>query len=449
MIVTKFGGTSLSTAAQIKKACAILLEDSRRQIMVVSAPGCRYDGDKKTTDLLILLAKAAYMRQACKAQLKDVLERFSDITDELNLPDWVFHAVKEDIEARVKRMDLSFERYLDLVKAAGEDSCAKVVAAYLQSLGADAAYLNPQTTGMVLEGKAGGAHFLPAQSHKLSELKHLKGIGVYPGFFGYTRGGDVVTFGRGGSDITAAILAAAVDAEIYENFTDVDSVYAANPKQVKNPRPVPEITYREMRELAYAGFSVLHEESVEPVLRAGIPLCIKNIYNPAAAGTTVLHKREGAVRVVGIAGTDGFCILTVGKYLMNHEVGFGRKLFGLLEEESISFDHVLSGIDTMSVIFRQEQLSDKGRERLFARVREELNADFTDLISSTAIIMLVGEGIIFLKDIVARLTSALLKENIYIDALNMCGGNPVSMAIGVKSVHLTAAVQALYGEFFG
>jgi aspartate kinase len=449
MIVTKFGGTSMADASQIKKACAIQASDNRRLIMVVSAPGKRFEGDEKVTDLLIDLAKTALAKQDTKPALDKVVRRYGEIVLDLGLDGGVIKTVADDLTCRLQKAATLPEPYfMDLMKAAGEDNCAKLVAAYLESAGVDACYLNPNASGMILSDEAGNARILPQSYVKLSKLAKLDKIGVFPGYFGYTQSGEVVTFARGGSDITGAILAAAVKAEEYENFTDVDGVFAAHPKMVKDPVAVDAITYREMRELAYAGFNVLHEESVEPVFRAHIPIRIKNVNNPDCEGTRIVHERNASkFSIVGIAGTKDFCIVNVWKFLMNREIGFGRKLFQLLEEEGISFDHAPSGIDNISPIIRQAQLTRENVKRLENRITKDLGADSVVFNMDIALIMLVGEKMFSLKGTAARATNALASNGINIAVLTM-GGNSVSLTIGVDNKDLEKATNLLYQEFF-
>lgn len=448
MIVAKFGGTSMAEAGQIKKACAIMLADQRRKIMVVSAPGKRFSGDVKLTDLLIGLAAAAIGGEDLALKTEEVINRFKEITEALNLSRGVLSQIKDDINSRLLKTKLGRERFLDLMKAAGEDNCAKIVAAYLSSTGVKARYVNPCDAGMLLSDESGNAHILPEAYGLLHKLVLEDGIIVFPGFFGCTAGGDVVTFSRGGSDITGAILAAAINAEVYENFTDVDNVYAANPKIVENPVAVSEITYWQMRELAYAGFEIFHEEAVEPVVKARIPIHIKNTNNPSAAGTRIVFSRQPTrAGVTAIAGTRGFCNLTITKFLMNREIGFGRKLFQILEEEKISFDHAPSGIDNISPILRQNQLNADKLQVLTDRIKNELNVDSVELTGDIALIVIVNETVYSTKATAVRAVKCLAAKGIDIIVLNM-GSNSLSLTVGIAENNLDKALKTIYSEFF-
>ena len=337
MKVAKFGGTSLASADQIRKVCSIVLSDPERRLIVVSAPGKRFREDIKVTDMLISCAKAGLENSDTGSKLQAVVSRYADIASELGISGDIVRTIAADLEARVHGDKTDRDRYTDSLKAAGEDNCARLVAAYLQSTGAAALYVNPKDAGLLLSDEFGNAQVLPQSYDNLKSLSESSGIVIFPGFFGYSLAGEIVTLPRGGSDITGSILSAAVNADLYENFTDVDNVYSANPNLIESPRPIKELTYREMRELSYAGFSVFQEEALLPVYRKGIPVCIKNTNNPGAPGTTIVKERFNITNpVAGIASDSDFCFIYIGKYLMNREVGFGRKVLQILEEEHIS-----------------------------------------------------------------------------------------------------------------
>jgi len=449
MKVSKFGGTSLADAGQIKKVCDIILSDPERRLIVVSAPGKRFRDDIKVTDLLIKCAKK-YLECGCaQEEVESIVERYAEIGRELNLSDKIAKAVKDDLLRRLSGNTSDKDRFIDCLKAAGEDNCAKLVAEYLQSIGVFARYVDPKSAGMLLSDEYGNARVLPESYEKLALLKDAEGILIFPGFFGYSRTGEVVTFPRGGSDITGSILAASVRADMYENFTDVDSVFAANPNVVSNPKAISVLTYREMRELSYAGFSVLHEETLEPVYRTGIPVCIKNTNNPKAPGTMIVPRRETRNGpVVGIASDNGFCCIYISKYLMNREIGFGRKVLQILEEESISYEHVPSGIDNISIILREKQLAKGDEERIIARIKNELAVDDIFVEHGLALVMVVGEGMMHTVGVAARATGAFARAGVNIEMINQ-GSSEVSIMFGVKSSDADNAVRALYDEFFG
>ncbi|WP_432775024.1 aspartate kinase [Brevibacillus gelatini] len=450
MKVAKFGGTSLANAEQIKKVCNIVLADRERRIVVVSAPGKRHKDDTKVTDLLIRYATRFLQDGQADAEKQAVFQRYREIVAELGLGEHVGKQLEGELDAVLSnRKGLSAERFMDAVKAAGEDTCAKIVAHYLRSLGEEASYVNPKDAGLLVSDEAGNAHVLPEAYEKLAALREREGLTVFPGFFGYTTSGELVTFSRGGSDITGAILAAAVTADVYENFTDVDSVYVVNPNLIANPREVKEITYREMRELSYSGFSVFHEEALIPAYQADIPVCIKNTNNPSAPGTMIVAERLCATnQVSGIASDSGFCSIYVSKYLMNREIGFGRKLLQIFEEEGISYEHTPSGIDNISVIVREKDLTEDKEKRIIERIFRELEADDVTVQHSLALVMIVGEGMRQSVGTTARAATALAAAKINLEMINQ-GSSEVSMMFGVKAAEANRAVIALYQEFFG
>jgi aspartate kinase len=338
--------------------------------------------------------------------------------------------------------------FMDACKAAGEDNCARLVAAYLRSLGHAASYINPLDAGMVLSDEPGNARVLDESYPRLAALADRAGILIFPGFFGYSPSGRVVTFPRGGSDITGSILAKALHADLYENFTDVDSVFAASPAIVDGPAAVSEITYREMRELAYAGFSVFHDEALEPVFTAGIPVAIKNTNNPVAPGTRLLRTRVvDGNPVVGIAGSAGFCSVYVSKYMMNREIGFVRRLLQIFEEEGVSFEHMPSGIDSISIIVRASTFTPAVEAIVLQRITAELRADDVTVERGLALIMLVGEGMFHGVGLAARACAAFARAGINLEMINQ-GSSEVSIMFGIGADDLHASVRTLYNEFF-
>ncbi len=450
MKVIKFGGSSLADAKQIKKVCHIVLDDPARRIVVVSAPGKRFPEDTKVTDLLIALAETHLAGKNDSGELQAVLSRYESIASDLSLDKKITEEIREDLEKRLHD-DADPEKFMDRMKAAGEDNTAKLVAAYLISTGVNAEYVSPLDAGMILSEEYGNARVLPQSYELLAKLAERKTIMIFPGFFGYSQQGDVVTFSRGGSDVTGGILAAAIQAELYENFTDVDSVYAANPHVVENPCPIPLFTYEEMRELSYGGFTVLHEEALAPVYRKGIPVNIKNTNNPTAPGTMIVPQIQsgaGHSPVVGIAADKGFLTIHVQKYMMNREIGFGRKLLQILEEEQVSYEHTPSGIDSISVIVRERNVSGATLDRMVKKMYNELQVDQVIVEKNQAIVMLVGQGMNRSIGLAGRATIAFAKAGINLKMINQ-GSSEVSIMFGVEEKDAAGSVRALYQEFFG
>ncbi|WP_458412557.1 aspartate kinase [Schinkia sp. CFF1] len=448
MKVAKFGGTSMASAEQLVKVANIVKADPERKIVVVSAPGKRYKEDIKTTDLLIALGESSLRGENTEEQLAKIVERYKEIADNLQLSNELIVEISASLEELVQSDKTNADRYMDCLKASGEDNSAKVFAAYLNSIGMEASYVNPKEAGIVVTDNPGNAQTLPETYDNLKKLKDRKEIIVVPGFFGFSPEGNLVTFSRGGSDITGSILAAGVNASLYENFTDVDSVFVANPNIVENPKEIKELTYKEMRELSYAGFSVFHDEALIPAFRAEIPVCIKNTNNPSAPGTFIVAERDHTGEpVAGIASDAGFCSIYVSKYLMNREIGFGRKLLQILEDEGISYEHMPSGIDDTSIILRENQLSDEKEQRVLGRIKTELEVDTISIRHNQAMIMVVGEGMTSSVGISAKATAAFALAGVNIEMINQ-GSSEVSMMFAVAESDAPKAVRTLYNEFF-
>jgi len=443
MKVVKFGGTSVSNAKQILKIVGIVTSDSARRIVVVSAPGKRHGQDIKVTDLLIALANAVVAGKPFEADLAAVVERYAEIQRELDLDPAIVAEIEADLRSRIQARSGSNAQFTDTIKAAGEDNCAKLVAQVFVRKGFPARYIDPRQAGMLLSEDFGNAQVLPESYVRLATLKDTTDIAIFPGFFGYTLKGQVATFPRGGSDITGAILAAAVKAEVYENFTDVDSVYAIDPRIVSGSPAITMLTYRELRELSYAGFGVFHDEAVIPAVLAKVPICIKNTNRPEAPGTLVVPQRKYRQgEVTGIASAGGFSSIFLSKYMMNREVGFGRRLLQILEEEQLSFEHAPSGIDNMSVIVRSASLTAQKEAQILNRARQELRADDVGIEHGLALIMIVGEGMRYAVGMAAKACAALADSGINIEMMNQ-GSSEISIMFGVKEADRKAAVEAL------
>ncbi|WP_099158858.1 aspartate kinase [Virgibacillus ndiopensis] len=447
MKVAKFGGSSVANAMQIKKVGAIIKKDPKRKFIVVSAPGKRYKGDFKITDKLIDLAIQHSQNKPHENIVATILDRFSEIIDDLKIQTNIVNELEDSIQS-ILNSNESYLMKMDALKSLGEDNSAKILSEYLSSLGLNASYLNPKDAGILVSNEPGRAQILQESFAKLKTLRNEEGIFVIPGFFAYTKEGDLVTFSRGGSDITGSIVAAGVQADLYENFTDVDSVYAVNPTIVNQPKEILTVTYKEMRELSYAGFSVFHDEALIPAFKAGIPVCIKNTNNPDTPGTMIVsEKKPNEKCVVGIASDVGFCSLYVSKYLMNREVGFGRKLLQIFEDEGISFEHAPSGIDDMSVIIRQNQLTAAKERKILNRINDELHADMVKIHRNLAMVMVVGEGMTSTIGVAQKATTAIAEANVNVEMINQ-GSSEVSMMFGIQEIDINRAVQSLYTAFF-
>lgn len=448
MKVAKFGGSSVASAQQIQKVFSIITSDSERKVVVVSAPGKRSKEDIKVTDLLIRCANVYMEKGEAPDELAAIVQRYQDIAEGLELDYQIVEEIRMDLTHRLNSFSGDEGRFMDLMKASGEDNCAKIVARFFQSKGVNASYVSPQEAGLLVTNEPGNGQVLPESYGLLNEyLTNHDGIVIFPGFFGISKEGEIVTLPRGGSDITGSILAAAVKADLYENFTDVDSVYAANPNVVENPREIKALTYKEMRELSYAGFSVFHDEALIPAFKTGVPVCIKNTNNPSAPGTMVLFERATDEPVVGIACDKGFCSLYLSKYLMHREIGFGRRLLQILEDEGLSYEHTPSGIDDISVILREDQFDAEKETRVLDRIKTELEVDDVFVDHGLAMVMIVGEGMRENVGIAAKTANALAQANVNIEMINQ-GSSEVSMMFGVKNEDADRAVAEIYHAFF-
>lgn len=448
MKVCKFGGSSLADAKQIRKVCDIVLADPQRRAIVVSAPGKRFDRDTKVTDLLIALANAIISGYDGKNELEAVVERYASIVSDLHLNQEVMDNIRTDLDRRVKSFDGDRNKIMDLLKAAGEDNCARLVAAYLNEIGKDAIYVDLYENGLFLTNEQGHVRVLEESYDNLYELRKTNELLVFPGFFGYSKEGEVITFSRGGSDITGAIVTAALKATIYENWTDVDNVFSVNPSLVKDPHAITEITYDEMRELAYAGFTVLHEEALEPAFRRNIPVNIRNTNNPSADGTMIVAERRNYDGILtGIAGKKGFCILNISKYLMNGQVGFALKVLQILADLHIPFDHMPSGIDSLSIIMRDEVFPPDKEKIVVERLKKELKVDDVRTERGVSIVMIVGSAMKQTVGVTSRACGALSHSGVNLEFI-IQGASEISVMFGVKDEFCNYAVKALYHEFY-
>lgn len=448
MKVVKFGGSSLASATQLEKVFNIVKEDETRKYVVVSAPGKRNPEDTKVTDALIKYYKEYTNGKDTSQSQEWIINRYRSITEELDLDEEIIEEISRDIKslATLPKSDNTF--LYDTFLAAGENNNAKLIAAYFVKKGLDAKYIHPKNAGIFVTSEPCNARILPSSYDKIEELSNHNEILVIPGFFGITKEGQVCTFSRGGSDITGSIIAAGVKADLYENFTDVDGIFAAHPGIIKHPRSIPELTYKEMRELAYAGFSVLHDEALVPAYRGKIPMVIKNTNNPKHPGTKiVLNHTDENVKVVGIAGDSGFVSINTTKYLMNREVGFGRKLLQILEDLNISWDHMPTGIDDLSVILRSKELTPIKEQEILKHLIQELQVDYAEIEHDLSIIMIVGENMKNQIGVTATATKALSENNINIQMISQ-GSSEVSIMFVVNQEQEKQAIKALYNVFF-
>ena len=448
MKVVKFGGSSLASATQLEKVLNIVKSDPERRFVVVSAPGKRHDDDIKVTDALIKYYREYIAGNDVTPNQQWIINRYADMVAELGLKPKVLEKISKSITS-LATLPIEDNAFLyDTFLAAGENNNAKLIAAYFSQNGIPASYVHPREAGLVVSSEPGNARILPSSYDKIEELNNSDEVLVIPGFFGVTQDGQICTFSRGGSDITGSIIAAGVKADIYENFTDVDGIFAAHPGIVHKPHSIPELTYREMRELAYAGFTVLHDEALLPAYRGKIPLVIKNTNNPEHPGTKIVHKHsKDHLPVVGIAGDAGFVSINMSKYLMNREIGFGRRVLQILEDLNIGWEHMPTGIDDLSIILRERELTPIKEEEILRQLVQKAEVDHAEIEHDLSIIMIVGEKMKSHIGVTATATKALSENNINIQMMSQ-GSSEVSIMFVVKKNQEKAAIRALYRAFF-
>lgn len=444
MKVAKFGGSSVSNAEQIKKVLEIVNSDPERKITIVSAPGKRHKSDIKTTDLLIRLYEKAIAKLNYTSKKDEIVQRYADIVYELQMDDHILKSIDQTLERYIATLKNKPPRLLDALLSCGEDFNAQIIAEYNNSQGIPTRYVSPGEAGITVSDLPQNAQILDQSYEELYNLRNYKEKLIIPGFFGISRQNYVVTFPRGGSDITGAIVARGVRADLYENFTDVSGIFRANPMIVKQPLVIDEITYREMRELSYAGFGVFHDEALQPLHKDRIPVLIKNTNRPHELGTYIRHDREINTNnvVSGISCDKGFTVINIKKYLMNRQVGFTRKVLGVLEDYNISFDHMPSGIDSISIIMRSKEIENK-EEQVLSDIRKHCDVDELSVEHDLAILMIVGEGMHRIIGTASRITHALAEANINLRMMNQ-GASEISIMFGIDVEDADKAVKATY-----
>lgn len=446
MIVCKFGGSSVANAQQIKKILNIINQEEQRKIVIVSAPGKRNSDDIKVTDLLIQLYDKVLLSEKYDNELNDILHRFESIENELGLTTTLTPLFNTQLLDFIQKYNNQPLRLLDAIKSSGEDFIAQLIAAYNNQNGIKTTYLSPKALNMIVSDEPGNAIINDDSFEKIYKvIQNIAGKIIIPGFFGVNENGDRVTFSRGGSDITGAIISRSVHAEIYENFTDVSGIFAANPNIVENPASIHNLTYAEMRELSYAGFNVFHDEALMPLYKEGIPVNIKNTNDPDHPGTMITKSRASS-GVVGVSCDSGFVSINMTKYLMNREIGFTRKLLTILEDNHISYEHMPSGIDDISLIIRKNKLNDNLYE-LITEIKNQLNVDDISVEENIAILMIVGLGMKTQVGTANKATEAFRKNNINLKMINQ-GSSEISMMFGIDEADETKAVQAIYDAYF-
>ena len=449
-IVCKFGGSSVATSEKLRQIVKIMETNEQRRCIVLSAPGKAPGFNIKITDLLIEAAKKAIRCEDYVSVLTDIKTRFLSIYEPLKVPTGVINEILSDLDSRLASDKNHTGKFRDLIVAAGEDLNCRLFAQYLNVIGIKATYISPKEAGLIVTPVFGDAQPIGDVSLKLASLKSIipEQIIIFPGFFGFTEDGDVATFSRGGSDLTGAILAESLDVSEYENWTDVDGIFSAHPHMVSNPQLIPALTYKEMRELSYIGFNVLHEEAVKPVMRKKIPIRLRNTNNIENEGTLIVSERLPSERdVIGVASGGGYCSFTLQKFLMNREKGFGRRLLSIFEDLDLSYEHCPSGVDNISVILDQGQLKPEAVNTIIRTIHDQLHPDEIRTEFGIALVSVVGEGLIHKIGVMAQAATALSRAGVNIKMVNQ-GSSEISIIFGIDASDEKKAVNALYDEFF-
>ena len=431
----KFGGSSLSDANQFKKVADIILSDETRRYVVPSAPGKRFKEDIKVTDMLYTCNDLAEKGENIDEYFEKIKARYNGIINELGLTDFSLDEEYETVKKNIQNKAGS-----NYAASRGEYLNGKILAKYIGYEFIDAADViffnedgsfNEDKTNAVLKGLL--------KTHQRA---------VVPGFYGSMPDGSVRTFSRGGSDITGSIVARACDADIYENWTDVSGFLMADPRIVDDPEPIEIITYRELRELSYMGATVLHEDAVFPVRTAGIPVQIKNTNDPSAPGTLIVPKTDVIDTkhvITGVAGKKNFSVITLEQDMMNSAVGFGRRVLEVLERRGMVFEHLPSGIDTMSIVLSSSQLEGH-RDELMNELFREVEPDCIYIEDNLALLAVVGRGMVSEKGTAARVFKAIAEADINIRMIDQ-GSSELNIIIGVNEDDLETAMKAIYAEF--
>ena len=432
IIVTKFGGSSLADSIHFKKVKNIIESNADRRYVIPSAPGKRFSKDFKVTDLLYLCHAHVNSSIPLDDVFKLISDRYHDIVKELNLTldlDYHLNIVKSDIENGASA---------DYTASRGEYLNGIILANYLDIDFVDAkdvikfnkyGTLNIEETYNLLKDK-------------LSEHKRA----VIPGFYGSDENGEIVTFSRGGSDVTGALVAASINAALYENWTDVSGFLMADPRIVNNPKKIKTITYGELRELSYMGASVLHEDAVFPVRTSGIPINIRNTNEPDDTGTLIVKNETKHENIItGVAGKQNFTVLSIEKSMMNSELGFCRKVLTVLEQHGVSFENMPSGLDTVSVVISDANLKNK-TEVIVEEIKRSCNPDSVVVYPNMALIATVGTGMAYSKGVAAKIFTALSDADINIRMIDQ-GSSEINVLVGIENDDFEKGINAIYNAF--
>ena len=431
--VVKFGGSSLASAEQFKKVGNIIRAEESRRYVIPSAPGKRFSDDVKVTDMLYKCYGAAVKGKKFTDLLKDIQERYNEIIEGLGLT----LSLEEEFE--IIRDNFAKKAGRDYAASRGEYLNGIIMANYLGYEFIDAA----EVIFFDEEGKFDADKTDEILSERLNKAERA----VIPGFYGYLPDGTIKTFSRGGSDVTGSIVAKAAKVDLYENWTDVSGFLIADPRIISNPKSIEAITYKELRELSYMGATVLHEDAIFPVRKEGIPINIRNTNAPEDKGTLIVEAtcRHPKYTITGIAGKQGFASITIEKAMMNSEVGFGRKVLQVFEDNHISFEHMPSGIDTMTVFVHQSEFEET-EQKVLAGIHHAVQPDSIELESDLALIAVVGRGMRATRGTAGRIFSALAHANVNVKMIDQ-GSSELNIVIGVRNHDFENAIKAIYDIF--
>lgn len=431
--VVKFGGSSLASAEQFKKVGEIIRAEESRRYVVPSAPGKRFSDDVKVTDMLYKCYGAAIKEKKFVSLLDEIQARYQEIIDGLELDlslDEEFAIIRENFGKKAGR---------DYAASRGEYLNGIIMAAYLEYEFVDAA----EVIFFDEEGHFDAEKTNQVMSHRLENTERA----VIPGFYGAMPDGTIKTFSRGGSDLTGSIVAKAVQADMYENWTDVSGCMVADPRIISNPKTIEAITYKELRELSYMGATVLHEDAIFPIRKEGIPINIRNTNAPHDKGTLIVEAtcRHPKYTITGIAGKRGFASITIEKAMMNSEIGFCRKVLGVFEDNGISIEHMPSGIDTMTIFVHQAEFEEK-EQKVLAGIHQVVQPDSIELESDLALIAVVGRGMRAKRGTAGRIFAALSHAHVNVKMIDQ-GSSELNIVIGVRNHDFENAIKAIYDIF--
>ena len=436
-VVCKFGGSSLADGTNIMRVCEILNANPARKYVVVSAPGKRYSGDIKVTDLLYACYREAQEGGDCSQTFAKIRKRFTSIVEELGMDSFDIKSILDATEQEIDE-----RKSADFTASRGEYLNARIIAAKLGRAFIDAKDI------IFFDEK--GAFDEKRSYAAIEQALQDSGDAVIPGFYGTDAQGNIKTFSRGGSDISGSIVARAMNAEVYENWTDVSGFLACDPRIVNNPQKIEVISFKELRELSYMGANVLHADSIFPVRKGDIPIKIKNTFRPMDAGTLILPSKKYVAQgniVTGIAGKKDFTVIFLEKSMMNAEIGFARKVLSVLENHRICFEHMPSGIDTLSLVIESRYLSDGVLDQLLEEIRASVSPDYIRVLENIALVATVGHGMASSIGTSARLFGALSEAGINVRMIDQ-GSSEKNIIVVIDNGDNDKRVSAIYHQFF-